>query len=372
MENKFFNTILKPISNETKKSCIKLWATNHEEESNKKIDNIKEYCMKNGCDELSILYEIYKEIKSKYLCHIIYLDKFLNQVFNRYDYLSKDEIESKFGEDFTYFYDKTDENNIENMFNVLGVDIYYNKYLTKVNVCDDLLTHYESVHYEERNFDNEFLLIEIEELIEKCISENREYEYKVILKPKSIENMEDFEKKLYIPYSKNSNNSYIPTNIGISNLKQEPIDKKEEYVDKKEEEVKIEIDYKINDIEEDKEIKDNINQGNDIKNNYNIDIEAFKAYFKVDFTADCEDSGFNLLINDMRGDLPGYTKKEITALALVIKESDKIHHNKKYRVFRKWLVAFCGLINCEVPTYKENQVKNEFENFKAKYYYLFS
>lgn len=228
MEYKFFNTILKPISNETKKSCIKLWATNHEEESNKKIDNIKEYCMKNGCDELSILYEIYKEIKSKYLCHIIYLDKFLNQVFNRYDYLSKDEIESKFGEDFTYFYDKTDENNIENMFDVLGVDIYYNKYLTKVNVCDDLLTHYESVHYEERNFDNEFLLIEIEELIDKCISENRKYEYKVILKPKSIEDLEDFEKKLYIPYSKNSNNSYIPTNIGISNLKQEPIDKKEE------------------------------------------------------------------------------------------------------------------------------------------------
>ena len=114
------------------------------------------------------------------------------------------------------------------MFNVLGVDIYYNKYLTKVNVCDDLLTHYESVHYEERNFDNEFLLIEIEELIDKCISENRKYEYKVILKPKSIEDLEDFEKKLYIPYSKNSNNSYIPTNIGISNLKQEPIDKIEE------------------------------------------------------------------------------------------------------------------------------------------------
>lgn len=368
MEYKFFNTILKPISNETKKSCIKLWAINHEEESNKKIDNIKEYCMKNGCDELSILYEIYKEIKSKYLCHIIYLDKFLNQVFNRYDYLSKDEIESKFGEDFTYFYDKTDDNNIENMFDVLGVDIYYNKYLTKVNVCDDLLTHYESVHYEDRNFDNEFLLIEIEELIDKCISENMKYEYKVILKPKSIEDLEDFEKKLYIPYSKNSNNSYIPTNIGISNLKQEPIDKKEE-------EVKIEINDKINDIneiEQDKEIKDNINQDNDIKNSINIDIKAFKAYFKPNLTSESEDSIFNRLITDLKGSLNGYNESDILAISKIIYECGGLHHSKKPSTPRKWYIEFCSLINRRVSTIKPNQIKKQFKKLKDTYEYIYN
>jgi hypothetical protein len=276
MRKNVFNTILMPISNDNKTSCMNIWANNHKEESNVKIDYIKEYCMENGCDELSVFYIIYKEIHSKYLCDITYYDMNYSSIENMYVYLSRDEIESKIGEDLKYYFDESHKDKIENMFKILDVKFYYNKYLAKVNGFNDYLqTHFESIYNKEGNYDSEILLIEIEELIEKCISENREYEYKVILKPKSIENMEDFEKKLYIPYSKNSNNSYIPTNIGISNLKQEPIDKKEE-------EVKIEINDKINDIneiEEDKEIKDNF-EIREIEEN-EADGKTYKSLYSI-------------------------------------------------------------------------------------------
>lgn len=104
----------------------------------------------------------------------------------------------------------------------------------------------------------------------------------------------------------------------------------------------------------------------------NIDIEAFKVYFKYDFTQYNDgESGFDKLINDMRGSLNGYNKKDIVALAYIIRKSGKIHHSKKPVVFSKWLREFCALINVEVPTIKQNQVKTNIEKLKDTYYYLF-
>lgn len=104
-----------------------------------------------------------------------------------------------------------------------------------------------------------------------------------------------------------------------------------------------------------------------------IDIEAFKVYFKYDFTQNKDgESGFDKLINDMRGDLNGYNKKEIVALACLIHRSGNIHSSKYTTVFSKWLRNFCALINVDIPTSKPNQVEDEIIRLKDKYYYLFS
>ena len=106
------------------------------------------------------------------------------------------------------------------------------------------------------------------------------------------------------------------------------------------------------------------------KQKVEIDVKAFKEYFKLDFTKEGDGSNFDKLINDMRGSLNGYNKKDIVALAYIIRKSEKIHHAKYSGTFSKWLREFCALINHEVPTIKANQVKNNIEKLKVTYYYL--
>ena len=232
---------------------------------------------------------------------------------------------------------------------------------------------------------NEYSLVLIKELINdtKQQIKDRITFYIVNQKHKSeeerdmfFENFDDIFQKGHDDYINNEffdiNNLKL-TNLFIKDEFRELkfiLDRLREIRDEKSgvENITISNNTSIEKIVENPSIENNKKENNSI----NIDIEAFKAYFKVDFTTGDEDSKFKLLIDDMRGSLPSYKKKQITALALLIRKSGKIHHNKYSHTFSKWLVEFCGIINCEVPTYKENQVKNESENLKATYYYLFS
>lgn len=65
-----------------------------------------------------------------------------------------------------------------------------------------------------------------------------------------------------------------------------------------------------------------------------------------------------------------YKKKQIVALASIL--YDLLHVNiKRDHSFKSWLKMFCEIVGKEIPTAKENQVKEEIEAMKNTYYYLF-
>lgn len=103
----------------------------------------------------------------------------------------------------------------------------------------------------------------------------------------------------------------------------------------------------------------------------NIDIEALKEYFKLQFKQqDVDSSNFDTLINDLRGGLPSYTQNDITAIASIIYNSDKLLSAKKPVTFNKWLIAFSSMINRDVPTSKPSGVKKQIEQLKKTFYYI--
>ena len=65
-----------------------------------------------------------------------------------------------------------------------------------------------------------------------------------------------------------------------------------------------------------------------------------------------------------------YKKKQIVALASIL--YDLLHVNiKRDHSFKSWLKMFCEIVGKEIPTAKENQVKEEIKAMKNTYYYLF-
>ena len=76
------------------------------------------------------------------------------------------------------------------------------------------------------------------------------------------------------------------------------------------------------------------------------------------------------LKDDIETFISTYKKKQIVALASIL--YDLLHVNiKRDHSFKSWLKMFCEIVGKEIPTAKENQVKEEIKAMKKTYYYLF-
>ena len=77
------------------------------------------------------------------------------------------------------------------------------------------------------------------------------------------------------------------------------------------------------------------------------------------------------LKKDIETFLPSYNKKQIVALSSIL--YDLLHINiKRDNSFTSWKKMFCEILGKEIPTAKENHVKEEKEAMKKAYYYLFN
>ena len=80
----------------------------------------------------------------------------------------------------------------------------------------------------------------------------------------------------------------------------------------------------------------------------------------------------NSLKSDLKEFAPNYGKMQISALAIVIYNSDILHINTKPKDFKTWQKQFCDILGVEESTYKPSNIKKEEkEKMKDTYYYLF-
>lgn len=64
------------------------------------------------------------------------------------------------------------------------------------------------------------------------------------------------------------------------------------------------------------------------------------------------------------------TKKQLTAISLLIYKSKRLISTKKPKTFSQWSEIFFSLINISPSTYKPNQLKNDVENLEFEFNYL--
>ena len=80
----------------------------------------------------------------------------------------------------------------------------------------------------------------------------------------------------------------------------------------------------------------------------------------------------NSLKSDLKEFAPNYGKMQISALAIVIYNSDILHINTKPKDFKTWQKQFCDILGVEESTYKPSNIKKEEkEKMENTYYYLF-
>ena len=74
--------------------------------------------------------------------------------------------------------------------------------------------------------------------------------------------------------------------------------------------------------------------------------------------------------SDINTFVSSYNKSQITALALLIYESDLLHKNTKPEYFVGWKSIFCDIIGVPTNTLKPSAVKKDYEALKKTYYYI--
>ena len=352
-----------------KKQCediILMWEKSFLEDYYNRMKEIKLYCKKKDCDFLSALFLIYKNISIPDMCILCFYDTYIDKVGEmqvtsedkcEYEYLTIDEIEeflqrrlmhvkkTKYPyENKQVFIDRIlDSVREKGCFDIFSIEANYDVAILS-NENEFFWYLYELFfEYINRNVVKEDIK-NLEMIIKRIIIERQKDTEKlmnnILIKyyefdDNDFSKMSDLEKQMYIPYDTTS--KYIPIEKEVENPS-----------------------------------LDNINQDNDIKNSINIDIEAFKAYFKPNLTSESEDSIFNRLITDLKGSLNGYNESDILAISKIIYECGGLHHSKKPSTPRKWYIEFCSLINRRVSTIKPNQIKKQFKKLKDTYEYIYN
>ena len=81
---------------------------------------------------------------------------------------------------------------------------------------------------------------------------------------------------------------------------------------------------------------------------------------------------FDRFKSDLKELAPNYGKMQISALAIVIYNSDILHIDTKPKDFKTWQKQFCDILGVEESTYKPSNIKKEEkEKMENTYYYLF-
>lgn len=332
--------LFSPLNNDQKNRVWKIWKKSIEEDIYVRKKEIEKFCIENDCDFLSALNNIY------------YMLRFTLKV----EYLHKREKYKK-----KYFCQFEDP---------FGVDIFFEERIQEYLNSGKPITEKQEKIIEK-------MLIIIDEIyddpIDTPIPLLRFLESINVINVRLIEEeLHDLKAQIYLICIERQKNR-----DGYINNKSNTL------ISKKELEKNIRLDfhtsymyYPVSNIIKEKETEnpslDNINQDNDIKNSINIDIKAFKAYFKPNLTSESEDSIFNRLITDLKGSLNGYNESDILAISKIIYECGGLHHSKKPSTPRKWYIEFCSLINRRVSTIKPNQIKKQFKKLKDTYEYIYN
>ena len=81
---------------------------------------------------------------------------------------------------------------------------------------------------------------------------------------------------------------------------------------------------------------------------------------------------FDRFKSDLKEFAPNYGKMQISALAIVIYDSDILHKSTRPENFKNWQKQFCDILGVEESTYKPSNIKKEEkEKMENTYYYLF-
>lgn len=363
----------------------------HYNDIKNRVEAITQYCIKEHCDLVRALQSIYNRIKNKYLC--CFYDKTDKYIFKKHKYIDYKEIDVFVVDNLNQVINNDREKVIiiDTIKNVLNKDDALDVKDNDIDLFNRLNIDFISLI--DTNREKNILDLKISfSLINRAkeLKEKKDIHNKPLFNIENISSLDRLEQCFYVsfqevfqnntgeqddyndiedsyeveikmikseienPDDKSNPNSivsfYLPNEINTNQVQQFLLDNTNQ------EELKIIP-------------KDNIKQKKELPK-VEIDVKAFKEYFKLDFTKEGDGSNFDKLINDMRGSLNGYNKKDIVALAYIIRKSEKIHHAKYSGTFNKWLREFCALINHEVPTIKANQVKNNIEKLKVTYYYL--
>lgn len=306
--NKLYIKLFDSLSKEDRNEVIKILKDNIEEKFSNSFKCLDEYCNSPKCDIVAALSCWYHEIYGMYI----------------YSY-SENYFESKIifseREDFKNFLkeNKWDDKEIESLLEIISHKKNKEQKEWKMYKNDNLKRI--GINYIAYEFQNINLLKSISNKIKEIGLERRKNpsKYKV---EKEMNLDEEFEYKKYMYML------HDPDNV--------------QFLSKSE-----------------------------IKHEDNINIEALKEYFKLQFKQqDVDSSNFDTLINDLRGGLPSYTQNDITAIASIIYNSNKLHSSKKPATFNKWLKAFCFMINRDVPTSKPSGVKKQIKNLSGTFYYI--